>query len=311
MSGRIALCSVLGATGQLTRAVAEREKLADQAPNIDKDPPEMIRCLFPPLANHNLSGAILRLLIFSAACGAVLSPCQGQERLKLWHLVHDECVPDQTVSHNPAPCDFVDVGLGERDGYAIKKDDIGSAQFLLIPTRQIGGIENPEILASDAPNYFKSAWDARKYVIERIGHDLPRSAIGLAINSEYARTQDQLHIHIDCVRPDVAAQIGAHVTDISHKWTELPVDLMGQRYLALQVQSSDLDGMNPFQMLAAGMPEARADMSHETLVVIGTESPQGKPGFILLAGRADSAARQTGHGEDLLDHDCAIANVQK
>jgi CDP-diacylglycerol pyrophosphatase len=270
----------------------------------------MIRCV-SPLDNHKLSRAIHLPLVCAAACSGLLSPGKAQDRSMLWHLVHDKCVPDQIATHNPAPCEFVDVSIGEQNGYAILKDQTGSAQFLLIPTRQISGIENPEVLTSDAPNYWKAAWEARKYVAQRIGHDLPRNAIGLAINSEFARTQDQLHIHIDCVQPEVVAQISAHKADISQQWSELTVDLIRQQYLVRQIQSSDLDGINPFQMLAAGVPEARADMSHETLVVIGAELPQGESGFVLLAGRADSSAQQTGHGEDLLDHNCAIANIPK
>ena len=121
----------------------------------------------------------------------------------MWHVVHDLCVVDQLNNGRPAPCEYVNLADGERDGYAILKDLLGTTQYLLIATRPISGIESPDLLAPDAPNYWRAAWQARSYVSRRAKIELPREAVGMAINSAFARTQDQLHIHIDCVRPDV------------------------------------------------------------------------------------------------------------
>jgi CDP-diacylglycerol pyrophosphatase len=40
----------------------------------------------------------------------------------------------------------------------------------------------------------------------------------------------------------------------------------------------------------------------------GATGPDGRPGFILLAGRAAPATRDKGSGEDLQDHRCALAD---
>jgi CDP-diacylglycerol pyrophosphatase len=48
-------------------------------------------------------------------------------------------------------------------------------------------------------------------------------------------------------------------------------------------------------------------MADETLVVVGALFADGDAGFILLADHADPASGDTGHGEDLQDHACALA----
>jgi CDP-diacylglycerol pyrophosphatase len=230
------------------------------------------------------------------------------ERSALWHVVHDLCVVDQRNNGSPAPCEHVDLADGERNGYAILKDLIGTTQYLLIATRPISGIESPDLLAPDAPNYWRAAWQARTYVSRQAKIELPREAVGMAINSASARTQDQLHIHIDCVRPDVRDGISGHAAAFRETWTALPFELDGRDYVARRVDSPDLDGVDPFRLLAEGVEAARHDMAAETLVVIGATFDDGRPGFVLLADHADPTRDDPAHGEDLLDHTCSIAH---
>ena len=102
------------------------------------------------------------------------------------------------------------------------KDLVGATQFLLIPTARIDGIESPQIVAADAPNYFADAWRARSFAEQRAGRGLPRDWMSLAINSADARSQDQLHIHIDCVRADVQETLAAHADDIGSDLGAVP-----------------------------------------------------------------------------------------
>ena len=69
-------------------------------------------------------------------------------------------------------------------GYAVLKDISGATQYLLIPTTQISGIEDPALLAPLARNYFADAWQARGFVEKALGHAMPRDMLSLAINSE-------------------------------------------------------------------------------------------------------------------------------
>jgi CDP-diacylglycerol pyrophosphatase len=220
----------------------------------------------------------------------------------LWTIVNGQCVPDQRANDNPAPCALVDLDGGESRGSAVLKDLVGATQFLLIPTERIGGIESPQILAADAPNYFTDAWRARTFVEQRAGRELPRDWLSLAINSADARSQDQLHIHVDCVRADVRQALIAYVDDIGTTWQPFPVTLAGQQYRAMQIWGEELAAANPFRLLADGLP-AGDTMGAQSLVVIGNNGADGRPGFVLLAGRADAATPGSGHGEDLQDHD--------
>jgi CDP-diacylglycerol pyrophosphatase len=141
----------------------------------------------------------------------------------LWTIVNGQCVPDERANGDPAPCALVDLDGGEQQGYAVLKDLVGATQYLLIPTARIDGIESPQIIAADAPNYFADAWHARSFTEQRAGRALSRDWISLAINSADARTQDQLHIHIDCVRAEVRQALAAHVDDIGPTWAPFPV----------------------------------------------------------------------------------------
>jgi CDP-diacylglycerol pyrophosphatase len=248
------------------------------------------------------------LIALAAALSLVsISFIGDAERSALWHVVHDLCVVDQLNNGRPAPCEYVHLADGERNGYAILKDLRGTTQYLLIATGRISGIESPDLFAPDAPNYWHAAWEARTYVSRRAGTELPREAIGMAINSAYSRTQDQLHIHIDCVRRDVRDDIGRYAATLGQTWKALPFGRRGREYLARRLDSPDLEGADPFRLLAEGLEDARHDMAAETLVVIGATFDGGRLGFVLLAGHADPKRHYSAHGEDLLDHTCAIA----
>ena len=168
----------------------------------------------------------------------------------LWKIAHDKCVPDQVAHHNPAPCALVDLQGGEAQGYVILKDIRGIAQFLLIPTRQITGIESADLLAPDAPNYWAAAWEGRRFMPARLKRDIAWDKVGLAINSSLARSQNQLHIHIDCVRPDVRSALAAGIGEIGTVWAPLSFDLAGHRYFGRRLAASDLAKQNPFKLLA-------------------------------------------------------------
>lgn len=75
--------------------------------------------------------------------------------------------------------------------------------------------------------------------------------------------------------------------------------------LVRRLDSVDLSDSSPFRLLADEIPDATSNMGQQTIVAIGSTF-SGKPGFILLVDRAESG--KGGHGEDLQDHECRIAN---
>jgi CDP-diacylglycerol pyrophosphatase len=223
----------------------------------------------------------------------------------LWKIVHTKCVPGKERTGNPHPCAIVDVRNGEKRGYALLKDLVGPAQFLLIPTARIPGIESPAALASNAPNYFSQAWRRRSLFERRLHKAVPRDDISLAINSAAGRTQNQFHIHIDCVRPDVRDSLRRQQAEIGPRWRPIATKLAGHRYMGMRVAGSGL-GANPFKLLASRVPGARARMGSYTLAVVGEERAHRRRSFLILARRADSAGGGAS-GEELQDHSCTVA----
>jgi CDP-diacylglycerol pyrophosphatase len=224
----------------------------------------------------------------------------------LWHIVHDQCAPDQAANGNPAPCALVAYPGGEASGYAVFKDRRGATQFLLIPTARITGIEDPAILAPGATNYWQAAWQARRFMLARLGHALPRDAISLAINSPDGRSQNQLHIHIDCLRADVRDALRAQVAAIGPGWAPLGITLAGHPYRARRLDGAEL-AANPFRLLADATGVGTAEMKIQTLMVVGATFADGRDGFVLLDDRLDAVPGDHASGEELQDHDCAVA----
>jgi CDP-diacylglycerol pyrophosphatase len=243
--------------------------------------------------------------LIPVALGVVVltgSPAAADHPNALWRVVHGLCLRDKEISGLPAPCLAVD----RQAGYAVVPDLRRRTQVLLVPTIRIAGIESPQILAPGAVNYWQAAWDARRYVERRARRSLPRDEVGLAINSAYSRSQDQLHIHVDCVRPDVRQALIDNGAAIGAAWTRLPVPLAGRWYKARRLAGENLGQRNPFELLARGDPAARRRMPLETLAVIGATFADGSPGFYLLSGHADLLRGDAGFAEGLLDHGCAV-----
>jgi CDP-diacylglycerol pyrophosphatase len=224
----------------------------------------------------------------------------------LWNIVHGECVPNQLARADPKPCVEVDLKNGVERGYAVIKDIRGTTQYLLMPTQRIVGIESPALLAPDAENYFADAWNARGFVEKAVGRALPIDTLSLAVNSVLARTQNQLHIHIDCLLPDVRATLIRQRASIGASWAPLAEPVGGFGYWAMRVMGPVL-GDNPFKLLAQGVPGARADMKLRTLVVAGMRFEGDAPGFVILQDRADLLHFNFAAGARLQDHDCALA----
>jgi CDP-diacylglycerol pyrophosphatase len=256
---------------------------------------------------------VVVLVVWLVAVGSAGTVRADGDPGALWRIVDGQCVPNQVAHGDPAPCASVQLnpagaaGPQGRSGWAVLKDLVGATQFLLIPTQRTSGIEDPAILAPDAPNYFAAAWKARSFVDERARSRLPRDQLSLAINSTFARSQNQLHIHVDCVRPDVHAALTEYGAAVGTGWAPFPAPLAGHRYDAIRIADVDLDQVNPFVLLADGVAGARDDMAARTLLVVGSVDPDGGPGFVVLTDRADAATGDLAEGEQLQDHDICRA----
>src|SRR6185312_13523073 len=236
-----------------------------------------------------LSGlmAILAVSILGLAAQPARADANALEKIVL-----GKCVPDEVEAGKPAPCATVDLA----GRYAVLKDLVGASHYLLIPTDKVEGIED--------------AWQSRTLMDKSLGRPVPRDVVGLAINSVRGRSQNQLHIHIDCVRRGVLDTLVHDSGAIGTTWAPLPDKLAGHAYQAMRIEAADLSGTSPFALLANGQPAVAGDMADETLVAVAESLPDGSEGFYLLADKVDLAQGDFGSGEELLDHNCGVLKEQ-
>jgi CDP-diacylglycerol pyrophosphatase len=218
----------------------------------------------------------------------------------LWQIVSEQCVPQARdgAAHNR--CAKVDLAAG----YAVFKDRNGIGQYLLIPTDRVAGIESPQLVAPGAPNYWQAAWQARGYLEQALQAPLQRQQIGLAINSVSGRSQNQLHIHIDCMQPGVATTLAVERNALGDQWSDLPLPLAGHHYRARLIDDAALATTDPFRLLFDDIQPRGEVMADQTLLLTGTTLPGGRPGFILLNNHVRPGDNAS--AEELLDHSCSV-----
>jgi CDP-diacylglycerol pyrophosphatase len=260
----------------------------------------------------------MTVLIFAAMAAALSSTSSGAPhgssqkssksddpsdpgRDALRQIVQNQCILNWTLHQDPSPCERVFLADAKTDtsGYAILSDRKGAAHYLLIPTQTMRGVDSDELLDPDLPNYFAEAWRARDVITKFVGHPVVRTAIGLAVNNVHSRTQDQFHIHIDCLRQDVVDALRAAAEQVGESWA--PISVIGSTYQAMRIEAVSLDGSSPFELVAKLSPEARHHLGDYTVVVAGMQFKSGA-GFILLTGTGAT-------GELMMDSSCAVAGA--
>jgi CDP-diacylglycerol pyrophosphatase len=217
----------------------------------------------------------------------------------LRQIVQTQCVLGWKQHHNPAPCERVSLYDPNTSdvGYAVLQDPAGGAHYLLVPTQTMAGLESSELLDGDAPNYFAEAWRAHDVLAKAIGRTVPRTDIGLVVNTERTRAYDQFHIHIECLRQDAADALRSDSSRITDTWA--PLMIGGTTFQAMRIASDSLDGSNLYESLAALKPGVAQRLRDYTLIAVGAQFVSG-PGFIILTGTGAT-------GEILLDSTCEVA----
>ncbi|WP_082902882.1 CDP-diacylglycerol diphosphatase [Paraburkholderia ginsengiterrae] len=240
--------------------------------------------------------AALAVAVAASACARLATVDSNA----LWKIVDMRCVPSQQATGTPGQCTFVD--LDKR--YAILKDIVGRSQHLLIPTDRITGIESPLVLAPHAQDYWVDAWDARRYVEKSVKRSLPDNQLGLEINSQYRRTQNQLHIHIDCMRGDISEALARHAKDAPDAWHWDTVG--GNRYRIMRVTTL-AEASNPFRLVARDNKDTDA-MANQTILVTGAGPSAEQDGWLVVNSGID-VDNGSGSAENLLDHACHVADA--
>jgi len=218
----------------------------------------------------------------------------------LWQIVSEKCVPGMRQYGDPTPCQNVNL----RQGYVVFKDIKGPLHYLLLPTAKITGMESPALLDPATPNLFFAAWQWRTLLIAQ---DKPINdrAFALAINAQYGRSQNQLHIHISCLRPEVRQQLDTEAAELNEAWQSLT--LHGHRYLVRALSAAQVAQSSAFIRLATEVPGARNNMGQYGLALAAL--PDGR--LALMALRRNWLMLNGGSAGELQDYTCQLLSSQE
>jgi CDP-diacylglycerol pyrophosphatase len=245
------------------------------------------------------------LVVAALASGAGLTAgIAGYSKRDALGAVVDGCALNKTIFGNAFPCVSVEQKPSSI-AYALLKPPSNPTELLLVPTTAIAGIETPALREPTGALYWQAAWEARGAVMAALGRPLDRTAIGLAVNSGKARSQDRFHIHVDCLGKPEQEAIAAHRSDITTQWSRFPVALEDRRFWMRRVAGNDLSAINPVALMLEGLPAAHRDPAAMSLAVLGATFEDGSEGFYLVAERALPSMPGSGAAEDLLDHSCS------
>lgn len=217
----------------------------------------------------------------------------------LWQIVSQQCVPNQQQNHDPAPCLKVDL----TEGYVLFKDSKGPYHDLVMPTEKVSGIESPILQADRTPPYFAQAWNNREHISSELDKPLKDAWVSLAVNSKYGRSQNQLHIHVACLRQDVYNALGEQAEQLDQQWRPLAVKLVGHQYLARKLAGTDLTQEDPFRLLQNYVVEQGDSIGNYGLAL--AVSPQGE--MLLLANRLKLTDLNLGSAGEIQDYRCEVA----
>jgi CDP-diacylglycerol pyrophosphatase len=184
-------------------------------------------------------------------------------------------------------------------GYVIVKDNARTKPdaYLIIPVAAVTGIEDKQVFHSPVADFWQYGWEESTRFLR-----VPHRAVALAINSMAGRSEKQLHIHISCVRPDVAS--------VLERDRRLGYDPSQPRQLRLKPENhvyrvvlarNLVRDDSPFQTVSE-MPGARDAMGKQSIAVIGSRIPEMYYVLDTVAGPGNNGA-----AEELLDQTCASA----
>ncbi|MDF5718416.1 MAG: CDP-diacylglycerol diphosphatase, partial [Rhizonema sp. NSF051] len=221
-------------------------------------------------------------------------------RNMLWEQVK-KCNTNQQTLHKPEPCVYVDL----ENKYVVANGS-KPLDYILLPTDKISGIEAPQISRFNSRNYWQYAWNKatdKDYIRSKAPQVKSPEQIGLAINSPQARHQDQLHIHMSCVKKIVSDELdkAEKNRDITDRFqSQNYVNIESKNYSVRLLNNDSLsDSNNPFLLVKEFVGEKK--MGEQSIAVVGRK--QG--GFYILKIASDAQNGYKAVAEKLLDEDCS------
>lgn len=220
---------------------------------------------------------------------------------KLWQTINQQCIPEFKNGSLQSPCIKVD----QQHRYVIYKDIKGPLHDLLLPLDQISGIESPILQQKNTENYFMLAWQNRQLFIKSANKPINEQYLSLAINSKYGRSQEQLHIHLACLKAEVYQIIKENEDTITKSWRPLKQRINSHQYIAIKIPATDINKISPFNYLEKYAEEQGDNIAYYGLAMIPSSQ---KNEFILLASRLKLLDFNLGSAGTIQDYQCKLNN---
>ncbi len=133
-----------------------------------------------------------------------------------------------------------------------------------------------------------------------VGHALPDTLLGLAINARASRSQDQLHIHLDCIS-ERARDFLAN-GDIGTQWRDLSFNGKSVRAMLIPADQPSLS-VNPFGLVRQ---DVGGDIADRGVFMAYVKPASGTAGFVVVDEPVDKVRGSNGHASDFLDRGCKL-----
>lgn len=260
--------------------------------------------------NRAIAEAVIRLSkravilsVIAAALASTLLPraiSAGLPRTSLRAVV-EGCILAKRFALT-FPC--LRIGTGEKGAtpYVVLRVPGSRTHLLVMPAEAIPGLEDPRLQGASYGSLWVEALATRPLVSEGAGFAISNAFIGLAVNADRVRSQDQLHIHVECIRPRYLQSIRAQAAGLDRDGGVKSMIVAGEHFTARRIGRTDVERGNLFTLLASASP-AGAGLSRVGALLVSEEaSPQGSvadDGMLLLA-----APHQERTVEKLLDNGC-------
>lgn len=204
----------------------------------------------------------------------------NNDATSLRESMHKDCLSSTGEPFNTNEC------LNRGADFVIYKTKTEPYHYLFIPITDIEGVESPLFWQEGYPSWFTMAWRHRYLAAPNLGRKgVDINNVGIAINSKYARTQNQLHIHINCIRPDVSLVL----RKIDPSKIQGRVDLLGISYEMLRFPGTDLPDW------AISKFNSKEDFAKQTLFAALINNS-----VIVLSSQFVEGKANSGSAEDLL-----------
>jgi CDP-diacylglycerol pyrophosphatase len=224
---------------------------------------------------------------------------QPLKRGALWKVVRI-CATNFHIAGKPYPC----LATHPHEGYVILRPPVGRPDTILSPTRPVSGVEDPQLLQAETPNYFAAAWRERAHASGLAAHLLDDANVALAVNAMRGRSQDHLHIHIGCLDPQFRRALERVASRLPPRvWTESEGVVATQSIWLYRTGGDDAEAVNPFLALDED-PAMTANLRALTTLALVRASIGGHYEFVVIASRPSATSTHIVSAENLAHADC-------